>query len=115
MKLYSIEQRKRLLEEELTRIVDILRRDYFPEKVILFGSMAEGDIHEWSDIDLLIVKETKRRPLERISEVCQLIKPRVGIDLFIYTPDEFRTLLTERFSFLVEIAEKGKVLYEKRD
>lgn len=115
MKTFTIEQRKKLLEEELGRIVDILRREYDPEKIILFGSLAKGDIHEWSDIDLLIVKKTRKRPLERIMEVSHLINPRAGIDLFVYTPDEFNTLLKERFSFLTEIVKKGKVLYEKGD
>lgn len=115
MKLFTGEQRKRLLEDELRRIVGVLKRDYEPEKVILFGSMAEGDMHEWSDIDLLIVKKTTKRPLDRILEACHLIKPTVGIDLFVYTPDEFETLLREKFSFLTKIAQKGKVLYEKRD
>jgi predicted nucleotidyltransferase len=115
MKIFTVEQRKKLLEEELNRMVEALKRDYEPEKVILFGSMAEGNLHEWSDIDLLIIKKTTKRPLDRILEASRLIKPAVGIDLFVYTPDEFATLLREKFSFLTKIAQKGKVLYEKRD
>ncbi|MBI3592562.1 MAG: nucleotidyltransferase domain-containing protein, partial [Nitrospirae bacterium] len=46
MKLFTIEQRKKLLEEEVSRIVEVLKRDYKPERVILFGSLAEGDMHE---------------------------------------------------------------------
>lgn len=113
MKLFTIEQRKKLLELELRRIVEVLKRDYEPEKVILFGSLAEGDMHEWSDIDLLIVKRTAKRPIDRILEVSQLIKPTIGIDLFVYTPDEFAVLVQEKFSFLTAIAKKGKVFYEK--
>lgn len=26
-----------------------------PEKVVLFGSQARGDTHEWSDVDLIVV------------------------------------------------------------
>lgn len=115
MKLFTIEQRKKLLEEELSRIVELLKKNYEPEKIILFGSLAEGDIHEWSDIDLLIVKKTTKRPLDRILETSRLIKPTIGIDLFVYTPDEFASLRQEKFSFLTTIARKGKVLYEKRN
>ncbi|MDP3048544.1 MAG: nucleotidyltransferase domain-containing protein [Thermodesulfovibrionales bacterium] len=115
MKLFTIEQRKKLLEEELSRIVEVLAKNYEPEKVILFGSLAGGDMHEWSDIDLLIVKKTTKRPLERILEASRLIKPTIGIDLFVYTPEEFDALVQEKFSFLTTIARKGKVLYEKRD
>jgi len=112
MKLFTIEQRKKLLEEEVSRIVEVLKRDYEPERVILFGSLVEGDMHEWSDIDLLIVKKTTERPIDRILEVSRLIKPRIGIDLFVYTPDEFEALVQEKFSFLIGIVGKGNVLYE---
>lgn len=115
MKLCTIEQKKKLLEAEVSRIVAVLQRDYEPERIILFGSLAEGEIHEWSDIDLLIVKKTAKRPIDRILEVSRFIKARIGIDLFAYTPDEFAALIQEKFSFVSDIAEKGKVLYEKRN
>ena len=115
MKLFTVEQRKRLLEEELNRIVEVLKRNFDPEKILLFGSLADGNIHEWSDIDLVIVKKTGKRPLDRILEASRLINPTIGIDLlFIYTPEEFDTSVKEKFSFLTTIARKGKVLYEKR-
>lgn len=113
MKLFTVEQRKKLLEEELKRIVEILKRDYTTEKIILFGSLADGNVHEWSDIDLLIIKETTNRPIERMQEVCRLINPRVGIDLFIYTPEEFDALIREKISFLIKVTKRGKLLYEK--
>lgn len=113
MKLFTVERRKVLLEKELDRIVEILKKHYDPEKVILFGSLAEGALHEWSDIDLLIVKKTTKRPLDRILEACRIIKPTLGIDLFVYTPEEFNDLVKERFSFLAHIVRTGKTLYEK--
>jgi predicted nucleotidyltransferase len=115
MKLCTIEQRKKLLQEEVDRIGEGLKRDYEPERVILFGSLAAGEIHEWSDIDLCIVKKTTKRPLDRILEVSRFIQARIGIDLFVYTPEEFEALVQEKFSFVSDIAEKGKVLYEKRN
>ncbi len=57
MKMGTIEERKVLLNVELKKIIDILVREYVPEKVILFGSMAHGNIHEYSDIDLLFIKK----------------------------------------------------------
>lgn len=114
MKLFTIPERKKLLDEELNRIVEVIKRDYKPERIILFGSLADEKVHEWSDIDLLIVKKTRKRPIERCLEVCRLIRPKTGIDLFIYTPEEYERLIDERFSFLIDILKMGKILYEKR-
>ena len=113
MKLFTITERKNLLEEELHRIVEIIKKDYSPDRIVLFGSLADERIHEWSDIDLLIIKKTTKRPIERCLEVCRLIKPKIGIDLFVYTPEEYETLINERFSFLVNVLKMGKILYEK--
>jgi predicted nucleotidyltransferase len=115
MHLISTDARERILKEELERIVNILIEMYLPEKVILFGSLATGKIHEWSDIDLLIVKKTNLRPVDRCLEVARLTTPRVGIDFFIYTPEEFEILLKEKVSFFNELMKEAKVLYEKGD
>jgi uncharacterized protein len=115
MKLYTIKERNSVLKTEFKRILDIITGEYKPEKVILFGSFAEDEIHEWSDIDMLIIKETALRPVERCIELTKLVEPKVGIDFFIYTPDEYKNLLSERYSFLINIVKKGKVVYEKRN
>jgi predicted nucleotidyltransferase len=115
MQSCPVDQRRKLLESELSRIVEVLCKDYGPEKIVLFGSMAEGKIHEWSDIDLLIIKDTPSRPIDRILEISRLVEPRAGIDLFVYTPKEMEVLLEEQYAFFTRIVAKGRVLYEKRD
>ena len=114
MKISAVQDRKKLLKDELDRIVGIIRTKYDPEKIILFGSLALDSVHEWSDIDLLIVKNTDKRPIDRIMEVTRLIHPRIGVDLFIYTPEEYELLLKERYSFLLNILTTGKTMYENR-
>jgi predicted nucleotidyltransferase len=113
MKLFTVEERKKLLVEELNRIVEVIKEEYDPERIIVFGSMAGKDIHEWSDIDLLVVKRTSKRPLERILELGRLVKPKVGIDLFIYTPEEYELLIEKRGSFLLSILKTGEKVYER--
>jgi predicted nucleotidyltransferase len=105
--------RRTQLESELRRFLPLLRDQYQPEKVILFGSLATGDTWEWSDIDLVIVKDTKQRFLDRIKEVIRLLQPRVGVDVLVYTPQEFLQLSSERAFVRTEIQTKGKVLYER--
>jgi len=48
--------------------------------------------------------------LERSKELFLLLKPKVGMDILVYTPEEFRQLSERRF-FKEEIIGKG-VIYE---
>lgn len=103
-------------EREIERIVAQLRRTYDPEKIILFGSCARGDFGEDSDIDLLIVKETSLRPLDRMREVYKVVySPRhyLALDPLVFTPAEFSRKLGTRDCLIYEIVREGKVLYER--
>lgn len=106
-------QRHALLEAELARYVQVLRESYAPQRILLFGSLASGQVREWSDIDLVIIKETEQKFLDRTREVMELLKPRVGVDILVYTPEEFAQLSRDRPFVRTEIVEKGKVLYER--
>ena len=105
--------RRALLEAELARYVRILREQYAPQRILLFGSLASGQVDEWSDVDMVIVKETNRRFLDRIRDVMQLLQPQVGMDILVYTPEEFAQLSRERPFVRQEILQKGRVLYER--
>lgn len=102
----------------LKDLKDISRRlieEYAPEKIILFGSRAEGKDNEGSDIDLAIVKETEKRPLDRRIEVETLLADRaVPIDIVVYTPEEMRTLYSMGSPFIEELVEKGRLLYMRK-
>lgn len=108
-------ERKKDLERELSRIVNVIVQDYSPEEIILFGSLANGKVHEWSDIDLVIIKETKKRFIERLHKVRLLTRPEVGVDFIVYTPQEVEDMKKGNREFLTkEILEKGKVIYERK-
>lgn len=109
----AIRKRYSVLHKELNRWLEILITSYQPLKVIIFGSIVTGEINEWSDIDLLIVKRTDKAFLDRTKEVLLLLNPKVGVDILVYTPDEFNTLKKERRFFIDEIIKKGVTLYER--
>ncbi len=101
--------------KELSDIRRRLIKEYDPEKIILFGSRAQGKDSEGSDIDLVIVKETDKRPLDRRIEVETLLADRaVPMDLIVYTPDEIRRLYSIGSPFVEEIVEKGRLLYMRK-
>lgn len=106
--------RKTQLERELKRATRLIVRRYRPERVLLFGSLAHGRVHRWSDIDVAIVKKTRRRFLDRIGEVLRLVRPSVGFNVVVYTPQEVARMERRDEPFWVdEIARKGKVVYDR--
>jgi len=109
----ALEARKRALARELDRYVRLLTAQGDPERIIVFGSMASGEIEPWSDIDLVIVQQTDLPFMKRLREVRRLLKPRVGTDILVYTPSEFEQLRRERPFVRDEILGKGVVLYER--
>lgn len=83
------------------------------EKAILFGSYARGEPSKHSDIDLILVKQTKQRFLDRYEGLLQdlfLALPGAPVDALVYTPDEFEAMHKTRF--LARAVREGKVIYE---
>lgn len=96
------------LQEITNRIVEF----YQPERVILFGSYGTSPRRNESDIDLLIIKETEKRPLERRQEVEKILSDRlIPLDIIVYTSQEMKSLFSLGSPFIQEVLEKGKVLY----
>ena len=98
----------------ITEIVDRISRGYKPKKVILFGSYAYGEPTEDSDIDLLIIKNTDKRPIDRWVEVKRLLRDSsrtIPVAPLVYTEKEVEQRLAIKDFFLEEIFEKGELLY----
>lgn len=110
---HEVFARKKLLDQELSRCLDILKTKRNTEKVILFGKMAKGEVNEWSDIDLVIVEKTSLPFYQRLFHVRKLLRPQVAMDVIVYTPDEFETMCADRAFVKDEIMNNGKVLYER--
>jgi predicted nucleotidyltransferase len=106
--------RKAALEAELARVLPIIINKYQPEKIILFGSLATGEVHEWSDIDLMLVKDVEEHFWMRPLAVKKIVHSKLATDLFIYRPAEFEKMQREQHYFMIdEILGRGKVLYER--
>lgn len=103
--------RREQLDAEINRLVPVLRGRFHATLIVLFGSSSSGKVSDWSDLDLAVVRETPLRFLDRIGELLATLKPRVGVDFFVYTPDEWQSLSQSNRFVREEIIGKGKVLY----
>jgi len=106
-------QPKQNLQKQIEFVIETLKA-YKPEKVILFGSAASGEIKEGSDIDLLAIKKTQKRGVERILEANRYLKDiKLPIDLVVYTPEEFVQAQRDNLMFIEEVLARGRIVYEK--
>ncbi len=81
------EESEKLILEIAKRIAD----QYEPKKIILFGSYAYGEPTQDSDVDLLIIKNTDKRPIDRWVEVKKLLRgiaPYLPVSPLVYTEEE---------------------------
>lgn len=102
------------IRSQLDIIVQRLRL-YSPQKVILFGSYAWGRPSKSSDVDLLVVKQSKKARHDRIVEVERLLYPSpLPVDVIVYTPAELKERLKLGDFFVSRIMKEGKMLYEKK-
>jgi len=81
-----------------------------PSKMILYGSFARDDWHEWSDIDLVVVSEdfVGMGYWERIDALTEAIyKLREPIEAVAKTPEEWE----DGESLIVQYARQGELVY----
>lgn len=95
------------------RVINRIIRRYRPKKIIVFGSYARGDIHQGSDLDLVIIKNTKEKFLRRMDRVLNLCDGEIAVEPLIYTETEFKKMLKEGNDFLETVSKEGKVVYER--
>ena len=92
-----------------------LFRKHKIERAILFGSFARSEASRHSDVDLILVKDTNLRFLDRYEGVLASFSqalPEYDVDLLIYTPKELEGI--SHRPFIRQALREGKVLYESK-
>jgi predicted nucleotidyltransferase len=100
----------------LDRFLSALRpllREQGARAAYVFGSRARGVADPAADIDCIIVAPSSREPVDRFRDYLPaILAAGVGVDLFVYTPEEFGRLRAEERPFLVHALEGAKQVYE---
>jgi len=102
------------MQKIIKQISEKIRKEYHPEKIILFGSRAWGKPRRDSDIDLFIIKRTKDRHIDRSVAVRDILEDEnqsFSFDLIVYTPAETRRRIRLGDDFIKKIVNEGIVLY----
>ena len=107
----SVHQRREQIQEVCEAIVG----RFNPEKIVLFGSYATGEPNSDSDVDLLVVMPFEGSPFRQAAAILDHIVHTVGVipmDLLVRTAEQVQERLKIGDSFMREILERGKVMYE---
>lgn len=97
--------------EKFKNIIDKIKKEIEPEKIILFGSRARKDNLKYSDYDIIIVsKKFKGMDFhERIISIYEIIDEAIPIDVLCYTPEEFEKKRKE-IGIVRKACEEGIIL-----
>ena len=105
---------KGAVRKAILGMVEKIRVGYDPERIILFGSYAYGEATEHSDIDLLVIKDDPRPPIDRRLAVKRLLREEnraYALEVLVYRPKELKDRLAWGDDFLREIVSTGEELY----
>ncbi len=97
-----------ILDNIIRRIVEVAD----PERIILFGSAARGDLNRHSDVDLLIVKEG----VDTLDLMRQIRRNLYGVgaavDAIVVTPQAIERYKDSHALIIKPALQEGKVIYE---
>ena len=100
-----------MISEMVRKIVE----NFYPEKIIMFGSRVWGVANDWSDMDILVVVKSKELSARLAAKISIVAKPRyVPVDILVRTPEEIEHRIKIGDHFINKILAEGKVLYERR-
>jgi predicted nucleotidyltransferase len=97
---------------EIKNFATRIGANFYPDKIILFGSYAEGKATEDSDVDLLVVMPFKGRSAQQAVKIRQTLDSPFPLDLLVRSPRQVKTRLKIGDSFLRDILDRGQVIYE---
>lgn len=96
------------LDDIIRRVVEVAE----PERIILFGSAARGEMNRHSDVDLLVVKDGSdlRRLTARIYR--RLYGVGAAVDIVMVTPQDVERYRDSHALVIKPALREGTVMYE---
>lgn len=92
---------------------DAIAEAFHPQQIILFGSRAHGTCGEDSDVDLLVVMRSIRSLGRHPAATIRTKVPaNFSVDMLVRDTREVSRRVKQRDLFMLDIIEKGRVMYE---
>lgn len=104
---------RKSIEETLNKYVKKIKTVINPQKVILYGSFARGTATQWSDIDLVVITDFKKKNefslMNKLSDIGSQIDSEKIFDVRIMKNKDFMNI--SHLSILNEAKKEGIVIY----
>ncbi|MFN0050223.1 MAG: nucleotidyltransferase domain-containing protein [Cytophagales bacterium] len=102
-------------QDQIKAVIERIAVKYNPERILLFGSYANGTPNENSDLDLLIVNDSTKDNKVLQREIRRdLLRRDFALDLLVCNPHQIKNAAQESLSFLNQIATSGRIIYERK-
>ncbi|GJD22167.1 hypothetical protein RIVM261_071230 [Rivularia sp. IAM M-261] len=99
----------------ITEITQRIVNELNPEEIILFGSYAWGNPHQYSDLDLCVIVPDNIPKFDRIEWGVRALNAvndlMIDVDIAIKTRSDVETFKKVPASLTKKIIERGKLLY----
>ena len=84
-------------------------------RAIVFGSFARGDADVVSDVDVILIEPTSRPFIERGLAHLPLFRMGLGVDLLVYTPEEYERLKADGHPLIERAEREGITVYARSE
>ncbi|MEN6379844.1 MAG: nucleotidyltransferase domain-containing protein [Methanofastidiosum sp.] len=100
------------IEKFQKEAIPLIKKEFKPNRIILFGSRVKGNARSDSDIDVILVSPffENIRSINRMSLVLKKIPFKKHVDYLCYTKEEFNTIQKE--SGIIQSALKNYIEIE---
>ena len=99
---------KQTLQKIIRRVVEVAQ----PEKIILFGSAARGEMGPHSDVDLLVIKRGKFHQGHLTGKIyMNLHGVGQAVDIILVTPEQVERYRNTHFLVIAPALREGKEIY----
>ena len=99
--------------KEIREVGQRIGRQFRPDRVLLFGSYADGSATDDSDVDLLVVLPFDGRPFHKSLEILNRLDIRFPCDLVARPPEDVARRYEQGDPLIRDALDRGKVLYER--
>lgn len=101
-----------ITEDSLQEIIDRIVDAAAPERIIMFGSAARGDMDENSDVDLLVVKSGDYDYYSLMGDIyMRLYGVDQAVDVILVTPEQLEQYKDNHYLIIAPALREGREVY----